>query len=104
MVKKRTRHALQHIVVILINTQILVYKLLGLHAHVFGNTLNVGQGKQRARSLAAVGTGKAVGTLKLTVVNVLHYIIQVFGRLLFKLVKKLFVFVMLIFGELAKLF
>lgn len=102
-IEKGTRHALQHIVVVFINPEILVDELLRLLSEMFRNALNIGGREKRTRGFAAVGALQAIGAFEFGVMQFLHHIIDVFGRLLFELVEILFVFVMLIFGKLFKL-
>ena len=98
-IEKRTRHALQDIIVVLVDTQILVDELLRFLPEVFGDAFDIGRRKQRPRCLAAIGALQTIGTPKLLVVQFLHHIIEVLGRLLFEFVEVLFVLGMLIFGQ-----
>lgn len=103
VVKESARHGLQHIILFFVDAQVLVDKLLRLLSQVFGNPFNVGRGKKRPGRLAAIGAVQAVCFFKLGLMQFLHHIIDVFGRLLFELIEVLFVLDMLIFGQLGQL-
>lgn len=97
-IQKRTRNTLQHIIVVFVYAKVLFDKLLWFLPQMFGNPFDIGQRKERPGGLAAIGALQAVGPSEFGIVQFLHHIIQVFGRLLFQLIKILFVFDMLIFG------
>jgi hypothetical protein len=67
-----------------------------------GDALDIGRRKKRSRRFAAIGTLQTIGALEFSVMQILHYIIDILGRLLFELIEILFVFVMLIFGKLGQ--
>ena len=95
---------MQDIIVVFVNPQILVNELLWLLAEVFRDPFYIGNRKKRASGFATIGTFQTVGFLEFAIVQFLHHIIDIFWRLLFQLIKILFVFDMLIFGKLWKIF
>ena len=101
-IQESTRHALQDIIIVFVDSQILVNKLLWLLAKMLWNPFYIGNRKKRTRSFTTISAFQAIGFLEFAIVQFLHYIIDIFGRLLFQLIKILFVFDMLIFGKLFK--
>lgn len=102
-IEKRARHALQNVIVVFVNPQILIDKLLRLLPEMLGDTFYIGSSEKRPGRFAAIGALQAIGFAEFRIVQFLHRIIEVFGRLFFELIEILFVFVMLIFGKLRKL-
>lgn len=90
-------------VAILVHSEIIGDKSLGLLSKMFGQTSDIGICKQGSRSFAAIGTLQAISALELRLMEFLHEIIQIFGRLPFELSEKLFVFALLFRGLLGEL-
>src|SRR5690606_15138702 len=65
--QKGTRYRLQYIIVILVYSQISVYKLLLFHFKMFRYAYNIFICKQRTCSFTAIGTFQAIGLFKLLV-------------------------------------
>lgn len=100
--KERTGQLLQHIIIIFIDAEILLDKLLGLKSKMLGDPLYILAGKQGACGFTAVGTVQAVGTPEFRLVELLHLAIEIPWRPLFKFLEKLFMFLMFIFGPLGE--
>ena len=103
-VEKCARHRLQHVIVVFVDAQVLRNELLRLQPEMLGDPFDIGGREQRPGRFAAVCAGEAIGPGKFGIVQFLHCIIEIFWRLLFELVEILFAFVMLIFGQLRKIF
>lgn len=100
--QKGAGHLLQHIIIVLIDAEILLDELLGLHPKMFGDPFDILVGEQRAGGLTAIGTFKAVSSAEFLIMQFLHFPIQIPGWLLFKFLEKLFMFLMFIFGPLRE--
>ncbi len=95
---------MQHIIFVFVNPEILVYELLRLHSEMLRNPLDIGRSEKRSGRFTTIRACQTIGSPKLVVVQFLHHIIDVLGRLFLELIEILLVLVMLIFGELRQLF
>ena len=98
--QKGTWELLQHIIPVLIYSEIPVDKLLWSESLVPGDPIEIPAGKEGACRFTTIGTLQAIGAAEFLVMQILHLKIKVFGRLLFQPGEKFLIFLMLIFGSL----
>ncbi len=97
-------HRLQHIIIVLINSQVGLDKMFGLHPKMFGNPFDVLVREQWPGGLAAVGTAKTIGSVEFVFMKFPHQHVQMFWRPFLQHGKKLFVFLLRLLCLLRKVF
>lgn len=101
--KERTGRRLQHIVIILIDAEILLHKVSRFHPQRPGDTFYIILIKYRTGGLAAIRAGKAIGFLKYLLVNGVEMVVYPTRIDPLQSFEKLRVFPLLLFGTDSKL-
>ncbi len=102
--QERAGQLLKNVIVILINSQVSIYELPGLHSEMSGKPFNIFLGKKRTRSFATIRALETVRTGKFLLMEFQHNRIQILRRALFQFGKELFMLLLHTFGLLWQLF